>query len=56
MKAAEAQKTAGFVDRGRGAFRHGGGALATGTKRSCVADGLWVLLHELKCTAKLDRR
>ena len=54
MAAAKKEKTlAGYVDEARGVFRDHGGALASGTKRTCVADALWVLLQELECTAML---
>ena len=49
MAAAKKEKTlAGYVDEARGVFRDHGGALASGTKRTCVADVLWVLLQELE--------
>ena len=55
MAAAKKEKTlAGYVDEARGVFRDHGGALASGTKRTCVADALWVLLQELECTAMLE--
>ena len=48
------KKKGGYVDRARRVFKDHGGALATGTKRTCVADALWVLLNELECTVALE--
>lgn len=54
IKAAKKPKKGGYVDRGRRVFKELGGALASGTKRTCMADALWVLLQDHKCTAMLE--
>eukprot|EP00964_Phaeocystis_antarctica_P080015 scaffold49911_cov95-Phaeocystis_antarctica.AAC.1 len=51
---AKKKKEGGYVDRGRRVFKDHGGALATGTKRTCVADALWVLLNGLDYTGDLE--
>ena len=48
------RKRAGYVDRGRRTFRDNQGALATGTKRSCLADALWMALVEAGCEVDLE--
>ena len=52
--AAKKKKEGGYVDRGRRVFKDHGGALATGTKRTCVADALWVLLNDHEYTGDLE--
>ena len=44
----------GFVDKGRMAFREEGGFLATGNKRSCLPDALYVLLSGLGHPVELE--
>ena len=48
------KKNAGYVDRGRRVFRDNQGALATGTKRTCLADALWMALEEAGCEVDLE--
>ena len=48
------RKKAGYVDRGRGVFRDNQGVLATGTKRTCLADALWMALEEAGCAVDLE--
>jgi hypothetical protein len=45
-KVAAQKKNGGYVDRARRVFRENQGALATGTKRTCLADALWMGLEE----------
>lgn len=56
IKAAQekGEEEGGYVDRGRRVFKELGGALASGTKRTCMADALWVLLQDHECTAMLE--
>jgi len=55
-KAAQKLLTAegGFVDKGRMIFRGEGGTLATGNKRSCLPDALFVLLSGLGHQVELE--
>ena len=47
-------KKGGFINRGRRTFRDNQGALVTGTKRSCLPDGLWMALVEANCEVELE--
>lgn len=47
-------KKAGYIDRARRVFKDQGGALATGKKRTCVADAIWVLFNDLECVVDLE--
>ena len=53
-KVAAPKKKAGYVDRGRRVFRDNQGSLATGTKRTCLADALWMALQEVGCEVELE--
>ena len=53
-KVAAPKKKAGYVDRGRRVFRDNQGVLATGTKRTCLADALWMALEEAGCAVDLE--
>ena len=48
------RKRGGYVDRGRRVFRDNQGALATGAKRTCMPDALWMALEEAGCAVDLE--